>query len=41
MCGDCLYCEKDSNEIPCNSCIHWVDGYMEHRNYVNKYINWK
>jgi hypothetical protein len=29
ICDDCIYGEKKSEEIPCNSCMQWVNGYIE------------
>ena len=39
MCEDCKYCENDPNKRPCSCCIVWSDGYLEYREYVNKYLD--
>lgn len=36
-CYGCLYSEYDSNQIPCNTCLNWVDGYLTATNYKNKF----
>jgi len=36
ICDDCKYVENDSNEIPCNVCMQWVDGYLSATEYLNK-----
>ena len=33
MCSTCKYGWYDSNDIPCNTCMNWVDGYLEATNY--------
>jgi len=38
MCEDCKYCEYDTSDVPCNTCIIWVDGYLDYSNYEYKYL---
>ena len=36
ICDDCKHELKESNEKPCNTCIQWVEGYLETVNYQAK-----
>lgn len=33
LCDGCVYCGQDCNKRPCNTCIQWVEGYLEAVNY--------
>lgn len=39
LCDNCKHEDKDPNEKPCNSCVHWVDGYLTAVNHENKYLD--
>lgn len=36
MCDECLHDDKGCDEIPCSSCMQWVDGYLEATRYEPK-----
>ena len=34
ICEFCKHDDNNSNEIPCNTCIRFVDGYLTATNYT-------
>jgi hypothetical protein len=36
LCNGCAFDNLDSNKYPCNSCLKWVEGYLEATKYENK-----
>lgn len=38
-CSGCKYEEPGNSTIPCNTCMQWVDGYLEATNYYNKCLD--
>lgn len=33
ICEDCLHCDCKGDKRPCNTCMQWVEGYLEATQY--------